>query len=166
MGKEMRSVLRGVIKDHRLVGDYELWLNQPVHSRAFIRGIKRFLATRHMTKTNVTFPLYAIFAIGVPFFLIGTTYHYLYSGYWPTAMQRHNWLFRKGHYGQQIMYNTNPDNYYNSNFDCWTTDPLCGVDVGPKRPWEDLKEPEKVLFKFKREANEDVRRKVNGFRGC
>lgn len=43
---------------------------------------------------------------------------------------------------------------------------MCGVDVGPKRPWEDLKEPEKVMFKFQRDSTEDVRKKVNGFRAC
>lgn len=59
----------------------------------------------------------------------------------------------------------NPDNYYDSNFECWTTDPMCGVDVGPKRPWEDLKEPEKVLLKFRREGTEDMRKNNNGYRG-
>ena len=33
---------------------------------------------------------------------------------------------------------------------------MCGYDVGPKRPWEDLKEPEKNLFKLRREASENV----------
>jgi RnfABCDGE-type electron transport complex B subunit len=34
-------------------------------------------------------------------------------------------------------------------------DPNCGVDVGPKRPWEDLKAPEKVLAKFTRNAHQN-----------
>lgn len=43
---------------------------------------------------------------------------------------------------------------------CWTSDPLCGVDIGPKRPWEDLKEPEKNLFKLRRNASEGVYKDV------
>lgn len=59
----------------------------------------------------------------------------------------------------------NPDNFYDNNNGCWTTDPLCNVDIGPKRPWQDLKEPEKVLFKFQRNATSDVRGGINSFRG-
>ncbi len=59
----------------------------------------------------------------------------------------------------------NPDNFYDSNNACWTTDPMCGVDVGPKRPWEDLKNPEKVLHKLTRDSTEDLRKKVTGYRG-
>ena len=58
----------------------------------------------------------------------------------------------------------NPDNHYDNNAGCWTTDPLCGVDVGPKRPWLDLKEPEKVLYKFTRDVSQDPRVKINGYR--
>ena len=61
--------------------------------------------------------------------------------------------------------NGNPDNHFNAGQNCWTTDPLCGVDVGPKRPWEDLKEPEKVLFKFQRNAVENQHKKADGWRG-
>lgn len=59
----------------------------------------------------------------------------------------------------------NPDNHFDANNGCWTTDPMCGVDIAPKRPWEDLKNPEEVLLKFKRGSTEDLRRNVNGFRG-
>jgi hypothetical protein len=59
----------------------------------------------------------------------------------------------------------NPDNHWDNNNQCWTTDPLCGVDVGPKRPWEDLREPEKVLYKLKRDATKDARQAANGYRG-
>ena len=80
-------------------------------------------------------------------------------------LQGQSLMYRKGFYGNQANYNTNPDNHFSSVHNCWTTDPMCGVDVGPKRPWEDLREPEKVLFKFKRGVSEDVRKNVNGFRG-
>lgn len=32
---------------------------------------------------------------------------------------------------------------------------MCGLDIGPKRPWIDLKEPTKVMLKFNR--NIDVK---------
>ena len=41
---------------------------------------------------------------------------------------------------------------------------MCGQDVGPKRPWEDLKEPEKNLFKLKRNAAGHVYENTNIFR--
>jgi hypothetical protein len=37
--------------------------------------------------------------------------------------------------------------------------------LAPKRPWEDLKEPEKVLFKLKRDASTSVTLKASGWRG-
>lgn len=81
------------------------------------------------------------------------------------TLQPQNWLYRKGHYGDQHSANQNPDNFYDRNHDCWTSDPGCQIDVGPKRPWEDLRDPSKVLFKFKRDAKEDQNIKANGWRG-
>ena len=49
----------------------------------------------------------------------------------------------------------NPDNHVDAGHNCWTSDPNCGVDVGPKRPWEDLKAPETVLAKFTRNAHQN-----------
>jgi len=92
-------------------------------------------------------------------------WHYFYNGFWPQVLQPQNYLYRKGYYGLQANFNMNPDNHFDANGNCWTTDPMCGVDIGPKRPWEDLREPEKVLFKLRRDASTDLRYKVNGFRG-
>ena len=65
----------------------------------------------------------------------------------------------------QQLGNQNPDNFFDSGKNCWTSDPNCGVDVGPKRPWEDLKAPEQVLVKFKRNATENIHKKADGWRG-
>ena len=59
----------------------------------------------------------------------------------------------------------NPDNHFDANKGCWTSDPNCGLDVGPKRPWEDLREPEKVLTKFKRDAAISSHVAADGWRG-
>ena len=48
---------------------------------------------------------------------------------------------------------------------CWTSDPLCGLDVAPKRPWIDLKDPTKNMFKFKRDADVNQHVKATGWRG-
>ena len=48
---------------------------------------------------------------------------------------------------------------------CWTSDPNCGLDVGPKRPWLDLKDPTKNLVKFKRDTDDNMHVKANGWRG-
>ena len=80
-------------------------------------------------------------------------------------MQPQSWLYRKGLYGIQQINNANPDNFFNAGLNCWTSDPLCGLDVGPKRPWEDLKSPETVLAKFTRNAAENQHIKADGWKG-
>ena len=82
-----------------------------------------------------------------------------------SVLQPQNWLYRKGQYGCQQIANMNPDNFFDAGKNCWTSDPNCGVDVGPKRPWEDLKEPEKVLFKFQRNAAVSTKTQADGWRG-
>ena len=59
------------------------------------------------------------------------------------------------------MANQNPDNFWDRRYYCWTSDPMCGLDIGPKRPWLDLKEPTKVMLKFNR--NIDVEARANVF---
>ena len=54
------------------------------------------------------------------------------------------------------MWNTNPYNYWDSNYHCWSTDPLCGLRQLPKRPYEKLKNPEEAMFKLKRDAGKTL----------
>ena len=68
-------------------------------------------------------------------------------------------------YGYQHNYNANPDNHWDKMHHCWTSDPMCGLDVGPKRPWLDLKDPKKNLYKFRRENTENQHVKANGWKG-
>ena len=70
-----------------------------------------------------------------------------------------------GWYGYQSTYNANPDNHWHRMSNRWTTDPQCKVDVGPKRPWEDLKDPKKNLFKLQRDAEKNIHVEANGWRG-
>ena len=65
----------------------------------------------------------------------------------------------------QALHNANPDNFFDKRFYCWTTDPMCGVEIGPKRPWEDLKEPAKNLVKLERDATRSAREDKNGYMG-
>ena len=51
--------------------------------------------------------------------------------------------------------NENPYNLFNSAGNCWTTDPMCGLDEMPKRPWEVLKDPSKAFFKLTRDVDKD-----------
>jgi hypothetical protein len=57
----MNSVLKGVVRDHRLPADYNYQYTQPYNSRAFLKNLKRFFVTRQLTKQNITIPLYALF---------------------------------------------------------------------------------------------------------
>ena len=54
----MKELLKGVVRDHRLPSDYRHFSNQPWNSASFLVNLKRFLVHRHMTKQNVTIPMY------------------------------------------------------------------------------------------------------------
>ena len=54
----------------------------------------------------------------------------------------------KGRLAKAHEINLNPDDYFDSIYGCWRSDPLCGLDVATKRPWESFKNPEKVLWRL------------------
>jgi hypothetical protein len=58
---DMKNVLRGVVRDHRMPADYRYHYTQPAHTKAFWKNFKRFLVVRQLTKQNVTTPLYILF---------------------------------------------------------------------------------------------------------
>ena len=91
--------------------------------------------------------------------------NYYMSGRWPQCLQRQRWLYRAGNYGVQAVHNSNPDNFFDKRFYCWTTDPGCGLEIGPKRPWLDLKDPANNLVKFKRDPTRNARQDKNGYQG-
>ena len=85
------------------------------------------------------------------------------TGNFPQAFQRRRWLYRVNNYGVQAVHNSNPDNFWDKRHYCWTTDPMCGMEIGPKRPWEDLKDPEKNLReKLARDCDKNLRAEKNG----
>ena len=78
------------------------------------------------------------------------------TGHNPASFQRMRWMYRKGNYGVQQANNANPDNFFDKRHYCWTTDPNCGLEQGPKRPWEDLKDPSKNLIKLQRNPTKNA----------
>ena len=90
--------------------------------------------------------------------------HYM-TGRNAQFLQRSRWLYRKGNYGVQAMANSNPDNFWDKRHYCWTTDPQCGLEIGPKRPWEDLVDPTKNLTKLQRDATRNAKADKGGFHG-
>ena len=92
------------------------------------------------------------------------TKNYL-TGQTPQTFQRSRWLYRSGNFAVQNVHNSNPDNFFDKRHYCWTSDPNCGIELGPKRPWEDLKEPTKNLVRFERDPTVNVRVEKSGFRG-
>jgi hypothetical protein len=50
MSQDMKTVLRGVVRDHRLPSDYRHHFNQPFWTRAWMKNFKRFMVVRQMTK--------------------------------------------------------------------------------------------------------------------
>ena len=91
-----------------------------------------------------------------------TTTQYWLTGKWPQALQPRRWLYRSGNYGVQAVHNSNPDNFFDKRHYCWTSDPNCGLEIGPKRPWEDLKRPTKNLVKLTRDPTKSARQEITG----
>ena len=57
---EMKSTLKGVVRDHRLPRDYKFHFAQPTNSKMFLSNLKRYFVVRQMTKQNVTIPLLSL----------------------------------------------------------------------------------------------------------
>ena len=137
----MQKVLRGMVNDHRLPCDYNHHFNQPWHSRAFLRNLKRWFVNRIMTKQNVSVPAFILFVCTPTWVTYYMFMNYYLTGQVNQAFQNNGQLYRKGNCGYQMQLNMNPDNFWNSCYQCWVTDPHCGLDLAPKRPWLDLKDP-------------------------
>ena len=54
---DMKSTLKGVVRDHRLPRDYKFHFAQPSGSSIWMRSLQRYFVVRQMTKQNVTIPL-------------------------------------------------------------------------------------------------------------
>ena len=163
---DMKGTLKGVVRDHRLPRDYKFHFAQPSSSNVFTRAFHRYLVVRQLTKNNVTIPLMTLFYF-LPIYAAWHVFaNYYRSGRWPQAFQRQRWLYRSGNYWVQQIHNANPDNFYDRRFYCWTTDPQCGLEIGPKRPWEDLKDVHKGLAnKLDRDVTKTARMEKNGIQG-
>jgi hypothetical protein len=165
---DMKNVLRGVVKDHRMPCDYQYHYTQPFHTRAFMKNLKRFFVHRQMTKQNVTTPMYILF-FAVPLYVgIMLPLTWIRTGSWPQVLQSQNWLYKKGNYGVQHAANANPDNFWDQRYYCWTSDPACGLDLAPKRPHLDLKNGGlDTMEKFQRDATvhgmKEVTKGYSGF---
>ena len=140
---------------------------QPMTTGRFLSDLKRNMAQRSVTRQYASVPLFGLFGIIVPFFLVQSWLKKRTTGSYPQTLQPQYYLYRsnQGLYGHQHNMNSNPDNFYNRNFNCWSSDPLCALDQAPKRPWLDLKDPTKNLFKFTRDASENQHVKVHGWKG-
>ena len=163
----MRGLLKGVVQDHRLPCDYKSPTVQPMSSLEFFKSFKRTFMVRMINKQYAQYPISYFFGFAVPLFLLHSWWRSKVTGSWPQCFQPAYYMHRsnQGLYGYQATGNANPDNYFNRMFNCWTSDPNCGVDVGPKRPWLDLKDPSKNLIKMQRDADENKYIKAMGWRG-
>ena len=65
-----RSILQGVVKDHRLPGDYRMDMVQPTNTKRFMKDFKRSMATRLMTKQYAAVPMFMFFGVAVPYFTV------------------------------------------------------------------------------------------------
>ena len=54
---DMKSTLKGVVRDHRLPRDYKFHFAQPSGSNIWWKNFHRYFVVRQMTKQNVSVPL-------------------------------------------------------------------------------------------------------------
>ena len=139
----MKSVLKGVVRDHKLPSDYRAnWL-QPMNSVGFLKAFKRLFLTQAITRQHQKVPLFYLLGMCIPTCMFIVLYRWWGTGSLPQAFQPSFHLYRSnmGWYGYQHGANANPDNHWHRMSNRWTSDPACKLDIAPKRPWEDLKDP-------------------------
>ena len=54
---DMKSTLKGVVRDHRLPRDYKFHFAQPSGTGVWCNNLHRYFVVRQMTKQNVATPL-------------------------------------------------------------------------------------------------------------
>ncbi len=54
---DMKSTLKGVVRDHRMPRDYKFHFAQPSNSAVWWKNLNRYFVVRQMTKQNVSLPL-------------------------------------------------------------------------------------------------------------
>ena len=79
----MRGLLRGVVRDHRLPGDYKAASVQPMNSSAFFNNFKRNFMVRMINKQPTNFPVTYFFFFGVPLFVIFSLHKWKVNGSLP-----------------------------------------------------------------------------------
>ena len=55
---DMKSTLKGVVRDHRLPRDYRFHFAQPSGSAVWMKNLSRYFLVRQITKQNVSMPLW------------------------------------------------------------------------------------------------------------
>ena len=149
----MRSVIKGVVVDHRIPKLVGHIMNEPLYNRDRIKYVYNWIKLKHITHPNYAFPVSMGVVISVYFFS-GLLYRRYYTGsFFGKFGDSNKTLTRVNYWPGQFASNENPHNHFNSVDNCWTTDPLWGLDEMPKRPWEVLKDPSRASFKIKRDVN-------------
>ena len=162
MVKGMDEVIKGVVKDHHVPQDFREAFTQPMSYREQLFKLRGYIANRLISKGNVAGPAFLL-AVGIPFGAVTVLYRYLVHGSLATMFEPLGKLRRHHYYGYQSLFNMNPDNFWDKSFSTWTSDPKYGLDVLPKRPWEDLKEPQKVMYKVRHDSTVSMRKEATGF---
>ena len=150
------------MRDHRIPGDYKYTWNEPMTNTSIIRGFKKWFANRLYTKSHVVFIVGGAWLFVIPSFFIFAAYRKAVTGTWNRLLEPGTHIYRAPNYTYQLSYNTNPDNWWVSTYNCWSSDPMCGLDSMPKRPWEVLKNPEKNMFKLQRDETKSIRKEWMG----
>lgn len=145
-------MLRGVVKDHRIPQDYNHAYSKSVLTSSFRNNAIKHMKHLWMRASHFSHPYFFLFFWSIPAWFLAVYVKTKTLGTVSQTMANNGRLWRRDQFYFQLNSNANPDNHFSSQFNKWSTDPKFGLDVGPKRPWLDLKDPTRNLLKFKKET--------------
>ena len=121
--KDMRSVIRGVVVDHRIPKQVGSIMNEPLYDSNRIKHVYNWIKLKHITHPNLIFPI-SIATTIFGYFIGGMLYKRYYTGSYGKYLDFNKTVTRVNYWPGQFVTNENPYNHFNSVDNCWTTDPL------------------------------------------
>ena len=67
---DMKSTLKGVVRDHRIPRDYKFHFAQPSTTTGFMNALNRYFVVRQVTKQQVATPMISVFVSNETFLVL------------------------------------------------------------------------------------------------
>merc|ERR1719389_481996 len=110
----MQSVLRGVVKDHRMPQDYNHAYTNSVVSSAFRKNAVSHMKHLWMRAPHFSHPYFFLFFWSMPALFLASYVKSYSTGTLSQTMGPNGRLWRRDQYYFQANSNMNPDNHFSS----------------------------------------------------